>query len=569
MENTEKVSFWKRHKVLIVVLSSVLALLLAGTAVLALMLPSSDTVADGVVLFGQDIGGMTVSEVEKRIYGGYFDGKSFVITGGDGDETVKAEDIGLKIDKKRTAEKAYSIARGGNFFVNIIDAVKLKTGKVEIYPCVTVDIAKLDSILLARGIRINGEGRDIEIEDISETEVKVKPYKPGQKQDVSSERGQFITAVENGNYNAIQINFETYESKEITADELYNMLSGELKEAKYVMTDGVVGIEKESAKREVDKTEIESKLADLNGGKEITLKSTSILPENTYEKLESKLFTAELASYKSTYSTGAKNRAFNVNRAASSVDGTILMPGEVFSYNDTIGNPSLANGYKVAPVYSNGKESTGVGGGVCQVSSTLYSAVLYANLEIVERRNHSLTVGYVPKGQDATVSYGSVDFKFKNNTPYPIKINASATGGVCLVSIVGGAPDIPTAVKVVNSINQTISPDVVETPDETKPVGFREVTEKGKTGYKVSSTRIVYENGVEVKRESLTSSYYRMIPSEVTVGAKIEPTETPVVAPTEPVPEVSPSPEPSEAPAPTPSVVPETPHIGPNDAMEE
>ena len=105
------------------------------------------------------------------------------------------------------------------------------------------------------------------------------------------------------------------------------------------------------------------------------------------------------------------------------------MPGDTFSYNETIGDTTIENGYKVASVYENGKTSTGVGGGICQVSSTLYSAVLYADLKVVERRNHSLTVGYVPKGQDATVSYGSIDFKFANNTDYPIKISSAANGG--------------------------------------------------------------------------------------------------------------------------------------------
>ena len=94
------------------------------------------------------------------------------------------------------------------------------------------------------------------------------------------------------------------------------------------------------------------------------------------------------------------------------------MPGDTFSYNGTIGNPSLANGSKVASVFENGKTAQGVGGGVCQVSSTLYSAVLYADLEVVERRSHSMTVSYVPKGQDATVVYGGQDFKFRNITIY-------------------------------------------------------------------------------------------------------------------------------------------------------
>ncbi len=545
----EKVSFFKKHKVLLIVIASVLVVFLGAFFVLNSLLPTGDTIAVGVRLGDTELGGMTVAEAEQVVDSDYYTGKAIIITGEPGREVVKAESIGLLPDSKKTAEKAFGVARNSNWFKNVWNAIKLKTEGIEIFPTPKADNELLDALLLARGIKLNGEGRDVTIEDISETSVKVLPAIPGLKTDVKNTREEFLSQIESGNYRNITVNFEVYDTNKISAKELYEMLTGELKEASYVMVDGKVEIEKDSAQREVSLSEIEEKIGLLNGGEEIILSSRSILPENTYEKLSEKLFSSELASYKSTYSQSAKGRSYNLSRAANSVNGTILMPGDVFSYNETIGNPSLANGYKIAPVYANGKESEGVGGGVCQISSTLYSAVLYANLEIVERRNHSLTVAYVPKGQDATVSYGAVDFKFKNNTPYPIRIDANASGGVCTVKIIGGAPDVDTTVKIINSVNQTISPTVTEIKDPTKPQDYRKVTEKGKTGYKVSSVRVVYENGVEVKREQLTSSYYRMIPSEVTVGSKAE--DIPVVKPeiTEPEVEITPTPTPSEEPS--------------------
>jgi len=540
----EKVSFFKKYKVLLIVVSVLLVILAGAFFVLNSLLPTGDTIAYGVRLGETELGGMTVAQAEEAVLDDYYMGKAIIISGEPGREVVKPESIGLLPDKKKTAEKAFGIGRDSNWFENVWNAIKLKRDGIEIFPTPKADNELLDAVLLARGIKLNGEGRDITIEDVSETSVKILPAIPGQKNDVSKTRKEFLREIEVGNYRDILLNFETYERNKVSAKDLFDMLTGELKDASYVMVDGKVEIEKDSAKREVSLSEIEEKIALLNDGKEIALTSKSILPEYTYEKLSEKLFTKELASYKSTYSTSAKGRAYNLSRAANSVNGTILMPGDVFSYNDTIGNPSLANGYKIAPVYANGKESTGVGGGVCQISSTLYSAVLYANLEIVERRNHSLTVAYVPKGQDATVAYGAVDFKFKNNTPYPIRIDAVASGGVCTVKIIGGAPDVDTTVKVINSVNQTISPTVTEIIDPTKPADYRKVTEKGKTGYKVSSVRVVYENGVEVKREQLTSSYYRMLPSEVTVGKK---EEVPVIVPVTPEPEIEETPVPTES----------------------
>ena len=552
----EKVSFFKKHKVLLIVISSVLVLLAGAFFVLNSLLPAGDTIAYGVRLGDVELGGMTVAKAEDAVDIDYYMGKAIIITGEPGREIVKPESIGLMPDVKRTAEKAYGIARGSNWFKNVWDAIKLKTEGIKILPVPKADNELLDAVLFLRGIKLNGEGRDITVEDISETSVKVLPAIPGLKNDVSKTRAEFLREIENGNYRDIAISFDTYETKQIKAQELYDMLTGELKEASYVLVDGKVEIEKDSAKREVSLSEIEEKIGLLNGGEEIVLSSKSILPENTYEKLSEKLFTSELASYKSKYSTSAKGRSYNLSRAANSVNGTILMPGDVFSYTEAIGNPSLKNGYKVAPVYANGKESEGVGGGVCQISSTLYSAVLYANLEIVERRSHSLTVAYVPKGQDATFAYGAIDFKFKNNTPYPIKIDAKAEGGVCQVKIIGGAPDKETTVKIINSVNQVISPSVNEIKDPTKPKDYRKVTEKGKTGYKVSSVRIVYEDGKEVKREQLTSSYYKMIPSEVTVGDKAE--DVPVVNPVTPEPEIeeTPTPEPEEIPSEEPTEMP-------------
>ena len=138
-----------------------------------------------------------------------------------------------------------------------------------------------------------------------------------------------------------------------------------------------------------------------------------------------------------SYGGSTANRCANVARAASLINGKVIAPGDVFSFNDTVGHRTIENGFSTAKEYVDGKSVDGIGGGTCQVSSTLYSAVLYADLSIVERLNHMMTVGYIPLGQDATVSDGGVDFKFKNNTDYPIKVSAYTSGATITVSIIG------------------------------------------------------------------------------------------------------------------------------------
>ncbi|MDR3239865.1 MAG: VanW family protein [Clostridiales bacterium] len=139
----------------------------------------------------------------------------------------------------------------------------------------------------------------------------------------------------------------------------------------------------------------------------------------------------------STKTTTAANRNTNIRLATKAISGVLVKPGQNFSFNQTIGNTTAAKGYTVAPIYVNGKVSTGIGGGICQVSSTLYNAVLNAGMKVVERHPHSLPVSYVPKGKDATVSYPGVDFRFQNTTKNNLYVTASFEGYTLTVSLYG------------------------------------------------------------------------------------------------------------------------------------
>ena len=200
----------------------------------------------------------------------------------------------------------------------------------------------------------------------------------------------------------------------------------------------------------------------------------------------------------------------------------MLAPGEVFSMNVGLGPQTYANGYKDAGVYVNGKVEQGVAGGVCQVTSTLYNAVILAELEIVERYPHSMTVGYVPLGRDAAVAGDYKDLKFKNDTEYPVYIEAYAKDGKVVCNIYGHEiHDAGHKVDFEMVFEGTIpKPAEKITKDATKPEGYRQVTYTGKTGSKVSTYKIVTENGKEVSKEWFSSSTYRATPDEVTIGTK-------------------------------------------------
>ena len=165
-------------------------------------------------------------------------------------------------------------------------------------------------------------------------------------------------------------------------------------------------------------------------------------------------FDYDIASYTTKY-TGADslNRNYNMRLASDSINGMILEPGESFSYNDVIlQNSHNGADYKEAAIYGNGEVSTGVGGGICQISSTLYHASLYSGMTITERRNHSLKVGYMPNGRDATASWGSIDFRFRNDLDVPVKIESVMNDGIVKIRFL--APENPNIGAITVNVTQ-------------------------------------------------------------------------------------------------------------------
>lgn len=155
-----------------------------------------------------------------------------------------------------------------------------------------------------------------------------------------------------------------------------------------------------------------------------------LYPNVTTNMIGSEAFPDLLSNFSTKYAASNKNRTTNLILAANKINGTVLMPGETFSYNKTVGERTIAAGYKEAPIYVSGRVEDGLGGGICQITTTLYNAVLYANLEVTERSNHQFVPSYAGASRDATVVYGAIDFKFKNNREYPIKITCSVSNGI-------------------------------------------------------------------------------------------------------------------------------------------
>jgi vancomycin resistance protein YoaR len=227
-----------------------------------------------------------------------------------------------------------------------------------------------------------------------------------------------------------------------------------------------------------------------------------------------------IGSFSTKFSAGANGRNINITNAASKVNNRTLQPGEIFSTNEALGPTTAENGYAPAPVIINGKLEDDLGGGVCQVSSTLYNAVLHAELEIVERTNHSLKVGYLPYAYDATLAGDYLDFKFKNDTDLPVFVEAFISGSELVCNIYGKEIHDPgRTLEFFNEHMETVPPKgetVISDPG--LPQGQRVVLTAAKDGVRYNLYKNVYENGVKVSTTQVNSSYYRPVSGEVRVG---------------------------------------------------
>ncbi len=242
-------------------------------------------------------------------------------------------------------------------------------------------------------------------------------------------------------------------------------------------------------------------------------------PEHTAKEL--KTIKDRLGTFSTDYSGSNDNRKKNIARAASLLDGTVLYPGEEISVQNAISPIDDSNGYALAGSYLNGKVVDSFGGGVCQVSTTLYNAVLRAELEVLERHNHTMTVHYVPLSSDAAIATGAMDFRFKNNQKTPILIAADADGANLYMSIYG--KETRPKDRTIEFRSETL--EVYEAPDEpvynedsTVPAGKEFVSQSAVTGYKAQLYKDIYRNGEQKKSVLVNTSVYSAEPEHITVG---------------------------------------------------
>ncbi|MGE4484645.1 MAG: VanW family protein, partial [Oscillospiraceae bacterium] len=500
------------------------ALLLVAAAVFVVSGISAQrmtTIFPGVSLSGAQVGGMTrdkaVSVLSDDEYSAMFYGSVSVQLTEDVVLIVSGSDAGLASTPEDAADIAMAYGRNRGFFGGALSYIKSTVFGTEISlsGMETYDEAAVRN-LIASAAKSADTAAIRDIYSILGDELKVYKGASGASVDEAAVYDLIYNAFFEKNYALIQYVPDENEIDSVDFNAIYDDIYKEPVSAYYdketdAITHETVGVsfDTDSAQKLYDKAAY---------GTTVTIPLVITQPKDTYTSLSELIFRDILAEKSTTMYTSSSNRINNISLAAAAIDGSVLMPGEEFSFNGIVGERTSAKGYKAAGAYVGGQTVEQIGGGICQVSSTIYYCSLLADLEITSRSNHMFNVAYLPLGMDATVNWGTIDFKFKNDKDYPIKINATVQDKILYVTIYGTKTD-DTYVKLQYELLKTIPNETIEQVDDTLKAGETKVKTSGHTGYIVNVYKYIYDGEDNlIETVFLSKDTYKKLDKVVLVG---------------------------------------------------
>ena len=497
----------------------IILVLLALSVVFAIMNINNNNIVKGVKIEGIDVSGLSREDAKSKIESIYQDKKEKEITlkYNDYETTLSPQLLEVNYDIDKGIEEAVSIGKSDNICINNFNIVKAMLGKnnIKIDMTINEDVAKQN----IEEISANIPGAVTEPSYYIENDkLIITKGKEGIKVDNDKliEKIKELLKDINTAQEYIEIPVTEKKPEEIDIDKIHEEVYKEVQDAYYTKDPFTIHPEVEGVDFNVE--EAKEQLKEDKEQYEIQLTITK--PKVTTAQIGSEAFPDLLATYSTRYDGGDRDRTTNLRIACQKINEKVVLPGETFSYNQTLGVRSTATGYKNAKVYENGEVVDGIGGGICQISSTLYNSVLMANLDIVERKNHQFVTSYTPAGRDATVVYGMTDFKFKNTRKYAIKIKASASNGVATVSIYGIKEENEYTVSFSTRTVSTIPFTVKYVDDNTLAVGTEKVKQKGANGI-ITETYITKSlNGKVVSTKLLSKDTYNAMQRIILRGRK-------------------------------------------------
>jgi len=321
----------------------------------------------------------------------------------------------------------------------------------------------------------------------------------------------------------LKFNYDAKPVKDFIADMQKKIDKAPINSTISMVSSGNFSITKDESGLRIDTQKLEKDIkekinGDITGDIEIKAQINDVQASITADKL-SKINT-KISSFSTNFSGSSANRVANIVLATKSINGKLLMPGDTFSFNDVVGERTAKKGYKDAPVLVGNKLDSGLGGGICQVSTTMYNAVMRANINATERSHHTLPSHYIGLGMDATVDYGNIDYKFKNTLDFPIYVEGFAEGNNLVFNVYSDKSLTNRTYDLVSETYDIIQPDTKYIEDPNLYEGETVLDQPPSIGYKVRVYKKTYENGKLIGQELISNETYKKVDEVIKKGTK-------------------------------------------------
>lgn len=539
----------------------VLIILLFCSTIFALVNIGSEKIISGITISGIEVSGLTKEEAKEKINTIYQEKKEkeIQLQYQDYETTLNPTLMEVNYEVEKAVEEAYLIGKGSNIFVNNYNILFTLISKknIEVNMILNEDVAKqsindlgvnLPGVLIESSYAVEEDQLIItkgKAGIIVKTEELLSQVKENLKDNTKQE-------------NNLLIPVEEKEPEPIDIEKIHQEVYKEAKDAYYTKEPFAIYPEVEGIDFDV---EVAKELL-KEEKEEYIIKLTITKPKITIDKIGTEAFPDQLATFTTRYDVSDVDRSTNLQIACQKINGKVVLAGETFSYNKALGPRTAAAGYRNGKIYEGGEVVDGIGGGICQISSTLYNTVLMSNLEIVERRNHQFVTSYLPAGRDATVVYGVIDFKFKNTREYPVRIVASARNGIATISMYGIKEENEYTFSFNTKTIASIPMSTRYEEDANLPIGEEKIKQKGHNGMKTETYITKMLNGKAVSTTLLSKDTYDAMTRIIIKGTNA--TEVPV-------PEATPIQTPEATPPPsteTPITPPEQP-VTPEEPVKQ
>lgn len=490
------------------------------STVFALINRDNETIFSGISVQGIDVSNLTIDEAKKKVSSiiGNHISEEISLQHNDFQTVILPEQFGVSFDVDSAVEQAYSIGKSDSLIKNNYTILSLLLKNYNISPSINYDEDLLNSLIDS----INAQLPDRVVNSgysIDGTNLIITSGKDGiliSSSDLKDEILSFLNDISSKN-ETINIPVNNVGAEPIKLDAIYKDIFKLPVDASYTTNPYVVYPSSNGLDFAISMEEAKAIISNQQDEYTIPLKIT--YPNVTTNQIGNEPFPDLLSQFSTSFTSSGYNRSNNIILSSAKLNGLVLMPGEEFSYNQAVGQRTRAAGFREAGAYSNGKVVQEVGGGICQVSSTLYNAVLYANLEIVERTNHYFNPGYVKAGLDATVSWGGPDFRFRNNRNYPIRIVTDTSGKKLKVYIYGLKTDDDCTVVLDPRYISSVPYKTTYQNDASLATGETRVVSSGSNGCKTATYKYVYDkNGTLISSECISRDTYSPHNKVVAVG---------------------------------------------------